>query len=159
MKKNISFGVLCLFVILFAPPVISRPEDESTREKFPSLRSAYIGDNCRVEIISTVSIDETETKKEKSPVYVYEYVFINRGETRARLSFMNPPHLRLALGPGEERKEKFRAKEKPKIFSVRVAIGIWTDYKWSFDGLNISIIYVPDIQNAPSARSYLKNVS
>ncbi len=65
MKKSVSFGVFCFLIILFAGSAVLRPEDETVWERFAPFRSAYIGDNCRVEIISTVYIDETETKKEK----------------------------------------------------------------------------------------------
>lgn len=154
MKKSVSFGVFCFLIILFARPAVLRPEDGSVRERFAPFRSAYIGDNCRVEIISTVYIDETETKKEKSSVYIYEYTFVNRSETRVELFFISPLHTRLVLDPGEERKEKLRTKTKPKIFSARIAIGVSTEDKWSFDGLNVSIIYVPDIR-LPSKGSFV----
>ncbi len=154
MKKSVGLGVLCLFLIFFIRPTLSRPKDELIQEKFAPFRSAYIGDNCRVEIISTVHIDETETKKEKSSVYIYEYIFVNRGETRVELFFISPPHIRLVLDRGEERKEKFKTKIKPKIFSAHIVIGVSIENKWSFDGLNISILYVPDIQ-LPSRGSFV----
>ncbi len=143
MKKGVSFGVFCFLIVLFARSAVLRPEDGSIREKFAPFRSTYIGDNCKVEIISTVYIDKTETKKEKSSVYIYEYVFINRGETRVELFFISPLHTRLVLDPREERKEKLRTKIKPKIFSARIAVGVSVEDKWSFDGLNVSIIYIP----------------
>ena len=154
MKKNVSFGVFCFLIVLFARSAVSRSEDGSARERFAPFRSAYIGDNCRVEIISTVYIDETETKKERSSVYIYEYVFINRGETRVELFFISPLHTRLVLDRGEERKEKLRTRTKPRIFSARIAVGVSVEDKWSFDGLNISIIYIPDIQ-LPSKGSFV----
>ncbi len=154
MKKGVSFSVFCFLIVLFARSAVLHPEDEFIRERFAPFRSAYIGDNCRVEIISTVYIDEAETKKEKSSVYVYEYIFINRGETRVELFFISPLHTRLVLDPGEEKKEKLRTKTKPKIFSARIAIGVSTEDKWSFDGLNVSIIYVPDIR-LPSKGSFV----
>ncbi len=154
MKKDVSFGVFCFLIILFARPAVLHPEDEFIRERFAPFRSAYIGDNCRVEIISTVYIDEDETRKEKSLVYIYEHTFVNHGETRVELSFISPLHTRLVLDPGEERKEKLRTKTKPKIFSARIAIGVSIENKWSFDGLNVSIIYVPDIR-LPSKGSFI----
>ena len=154
MKKGVSLGVFCFLIVLFAQSAVLRPEDESVRERFAPFRSAYIGDNCRVEIISTVYIDETETKKEKSSVYIYEYIFVNRGETRVELFFISPLHTRLVLDQGEERKEKLRTKIKPKIFPARIAIGVSTEDKWSFDGLNVSIIYVPDTR-LPSKGSFV----
>lgn len=154
MKKNVSLGIFCFLITPFAQSAVLHPEDEFIREKFAPFRSAYIGDNCRVEIVSTVYIDEIETKKEKSPVYIYEYTFVNRGETRVELSFISPLHTRLVLDPGEERKEKLRTKTKPKIFSARIAIGVSIEDEWSFDGLNVSIIYVPDTR-LPSKGSFV----
>ncbi len=87
-------------------------------------------------------------------VYIYEYVFLNRGETRVELFFISPLHARLVLDRGEERKEKFRTRTKPKIFSARIAVGVSVEDKWSFDGLNVSIIYVPDIR-LPSKGSFV----
>ena len=158
MKKGVSFGVFCFLIVLFARSAVLHSEDGSVRERFAPFRSAYVGDNCRVEIISTVYIDETETKKEKSPVYIYEYIFVNRGETRVELFFINPLHTRLVLDQGEEKKEKLRTKIKPKIFSARIAIGVSTEDKWSFDGLNVSIIYVPDTR-LPSKGSFVDKLS
>lgn len=147
------FSVLSLFVCARQPEILrAQSKIEGT-----VYRSVFLGEGVRVEIMSVISVKESEKENDGTDTpktYLYSYLVENKGEKDVKLEFLNlsdDPRFP-SVRELEVKKSiifSLKSKAKPKIMLVSQIVKVSEGGKWTSEGLNLSFIYVPDVPIRP----------